>query len=241
MFVIVGRDPDRSYSILLCLGEIFGLLSIILVGLLFDRRVSSDVYNWKTNPFSYHPLMMTIGLLFCYGNAILLYRTFKQIPKLMVKIFHACFLIISLTLGTFGLAAIIRSKIITNRPHFMTFHSWIGIATIGLFVFQWICGFISYLFPKLSLDIRKGYMPTHRLWGKIIFLSSVASILTGLSEHGMTSSFFTMNDIQQSRRLVIIFFGIFTSLFSFIVIYLLSNSDYQRPPDQTDEKSVPNP
>ncbi|CAF1392795.1 unnamed protein product [Rotaria sordida] len=241
MFVIVGRDPDRSYSILLCLGEIFGLLSIILVGLLFDRRVSSDVYNWKTNPFSYHPLMMTIGLLFCYGNAILLYRTFKQIPKLMVKIFHACFLIISLTLGILGLAAIIRSKVINNRPHFMTFHSWIGIATIGLFVFQWICGFISYLFPKLSLDIRKGYMPTHRLWGKIIFLSSVASILTGLSEHGMTSSFFTMNDIQQSRRLIIIFFGIFTSLFSLIVIYLLSNSDYQRPPDQTDEKSVPNP
>ncbi|CAF1548696.1 unnamed protein product, partial [Rotaria sordida] len=80
---------------------------------------------------------------------------------------------------------------------------------------------------------------SHRLWGKIIFLSSVASILTGLSEHGMTSSFFTMNDIQQSRRLIIIFFGIFTSLFSFIVIYLLSNSDYQRPPDQTDEKSVP--
>ncbi|CAF3225598.1 unnamed protein product [Rotaria sp. Silwood2] len=241
MFVIVGRDPDRSYPILLFLGEIFGLLSVILVGLLFDRRVSSNVYDWTTNPFSYHPVMMTIGLLFCYGNAILLYRTFKQTSKLMMKIFHACFLIISLTLSIFGLAAIIQSKIISNRPHFMTFHSWIGIATIGLFAFQWICGFISYLFPKLSLDIRKGYMPTHRLWGKIIFLSSVVAILTGLSEHGMTSSFFTMNDIQQPRRLIMNLFGVFASLFSLIVIYLLSNSDYQRPPDQIDDKSVPSP
>ena len=58
------------------------------------------------------------------------------------------------------------------------------------------------------------------------------SILAGLSEHGMSSSFFTANDAQQPRRLIMNFFGVFTCLFSLIIIYLLSNPEYQRPPDE---------
>jgi ABC-type transport system involved in multi-copper enzyme maturation permease subunit len=74
---------------------------------------------------------------------------------------------------------------------------------------------------------------SHRLWGKIIFLSAVATILMGLSEYGMTTSFFTPNDTQRSRRLIMNFFALFASLFTLIIIYLLSNPDYQRPPEGT--------
>jgi lysylphosphatidylglycerol synthetase-like protein (DUF2156 family) len=50
----------------------------------------------------------------------------------------------------------------------------------------------------------------------------------------MTSSFSpTTGDIEQPRRLVLNFLGVFTTLFALVVIYLLSNTDYQRPPDQT--------
>jgi cytochrome b-561 len=162
MHIVVGRKPHISYPILLTLGEWFGIISVILAGLLFDKSVSinSGIYDWENSPFSYHPVMMTAGLLFCYGNAILLYRTFKQPPKLLVKIFHAIFLLISLAFGVVGFVAIVRQKDIGNRTHFMTYHSWIGLTTLILFVLQWVFGFIIYLFPTLSLDVRTNYMPT---------------------------------------------------------------------------------
>jgi hypothetical protein len=51
----------------------------------------------------------------------------------------------------------------------------------------------------------------------------------------MTSSFSPANiaegDIEQIRRLIMNFFAVFVSLFTLIVIYLLSNPGYQRPPD----------
>jgi cytochrome b-561 len=163
MFAIVGNDPRAGYPILLGLGELFGLYSIILVGLIFDKNVppkNKYVYNWPDSPFGYHPLMMTLGLLFCYGNAILLYRTFTTTSKMLMKILHALLLILSLLFAAIGLTAIIRNKNINKAPHFMTYHSWLGLTTIILFVFQWICGFVCFLFPQLSLNIRKGYMPT---------------------------------------------------------------------------------
>ena len=162
MFLVAGKNPDSNYRLLLGFAELFGISSVILVGLFFDKSVSTTTYNWSTNPFSYHPLLMTIGLLFCYGNAIILYRTFKKTPKLLMKILHAIFLIASLALAAGGLAAIIRSKNLGNRPHFMTFHSWLGLTTLILFALQWICGFVSFLVPRLSLETRRKYMPRYK-------------------------------------------------------------------------------
>lgn len=159
MFALLQRYSKELYLVLLGLGEIFGLLSIILVGLLFNEKIFKFKYDWEGNPFSFHPLFMTIGLLFCYGNAIILYRTFLKVPKYPVKILHAVLLILSLIFAIVGFVAIINAKNSGERPHFMTFHSWIGLATIVLFVLQWILGFISFLVPQLSLDFRKSYMP----------------------------------------------------------------------------------
>jgi hypothetical protein len=78
---------------------------------------------------------------------------------------------------------------------------------------------------------------SHRLWGKIIFLFAVAATLTGLTEHGRKTSFFAPNDEERPRRLIMNFFCVFTSLFSLIIIYLLSTPDYQRPVEITVEKS----
>lgn len=86
------------YFLLLILGEIFGVISVILVGFFYPRDGPYGNYDWQANPFSYHPLLMTIGLLFCYGNGILLYRTFVKSNKLLVKIFHGFVLISALGL-----------------------------------------------------------------------------------------------------------------------------------------------
>ena len=167
----MNRSEEKSifrkkivYWILLIVGEIFGIISVILVGLFYPKDGRYGNYDWEKNPFSYHPLLMTIGLLFCYGNGIILYRTFPKTKKLLVKIFHGFVLISSLVFAAVGLAAIIRTKNLAQRPHFFTYHSWIGITTLTLFVFQWILGFISFLFPQLSLSFRQFYLPRFGLF-----------------------------------------------------------------------------
>jgi hypothetical protein len=56
----------------------------------------------------------------------------------------------------------------------------------------------------------------------------------------VTSSYLPdLPDPQRKRRLILNFFGVFTSLFSLIVIYLLSNPDYQRPPDNVPNSNKP--
>ena len=149
------------YPILLISAEIFGLLSLILIGLIFDKNHYGPTfeYDWTKQPFSYHPLMMTIGLLFSYGNAIILYRTLKHVPKYKVKLAHAICLLGSLVFTIVGFVAIIRQKNLGNASHFMTFHSWLGLTTIILFFLQWICGFVCFLIPQMPIEIRKLYMP----------------------------------------------------------------------------------
>ena len=148
-----------SYYILFAAAELLALLSVILVGILFGDKINPGGYNWKTTPFSYHPLMMTLGLLFFYANGILLYRTLAQTKKLIVKLLHALFLILAFVFGLVGLAAIIESKNQAKRSHFMSFHAWLGILTLSFFFFQWIGGFVAFLVPQLSLQVRQRYMP----------------------------------------------------------------------------------
>ena len=158
----INRSNEISkyfYPILLIIAEICGVLSVILVALFYPANGRYEYYDWKTNPFSYHPLMMTIGLVFCYGNGIILYRTFPKVSKYPVKLCHAFLLISSFVFAAVGLSAIIRSKELSKGSHFLTYHSWIGLTTLILFVLQWICGFVSFLFPQLSLEIRQLYMP----------------------------------------------------------------------------------
>jgi cytochrome b-561 len=151
-----------SYYPLWIFGQLMGVSAVILVGTLYHKGVlSTDGYNWKTSPFSFHPLMMIIGLLFCYGNAILSYRTVTRVPKMTVKLIHGSLLVLSLVFALVGFIAVIRAKNESVPPnsHFMSLHAWMGLITLILFVLQWIFGFISFLIPKLSLEARQQYLP----------------------------------------------------------------------------------
>ena len=150
-----------NYNHLLIFAQLIGASAVVLIGILFNKKYSPNGYDWKTSPFNFHPLMMTIGLFFCYGNAILSYRTLIQVPKFPVKVIHASLLALSLIFAAVGLTAVIRAKNedASPNPHFMSLHAWMGLITIILFVFQWVMGFVCFLFPTLSIEIRQQYMP----------------------------------------------------------------------------------
>ncbi len=50
------------------------------------------------------------------------------------------------------------------------------------FQFQWVVGFVGFLFPGFGKDLRKRYKPKHVFWGVAIFFLSLASIFSGLMD-----------------------------------------------------------
>ena len=144
MFSSTRTSFLSSYYTLWTFGQLMGLSAVILIGILFSKdQLFPYGYNWKTSPFIFHPLMMTIGLLFCYGNAILSYRTLTRVPKLTVKLIHALFLASSLIFAIVGFIGEIRDKneSIPPESHFLSLHAWMGLITSILFALQWIFGF----------------------------------------------------------------------------------------------------
>ena len=77
---------------------------------------------------------------------------------------HGFIHILVFIFATIGLKAVFDShnKPLKPIPNMYSLHSWIGLAAIILFSFQWIAGFVAFLFPKLSDGLRRMYMPHHR-------------------------------------------------------------------------------
>ncbi len=81
--------------------------------------------------------------------------------KLRVKILHGSLLALSLIFASIGLKAVFDNHNLASppKPNLYSLHSWVGLTAVVLFGMQWVCGFVSFLFPKLNENIRKAYMP----------------------------------------------------------------------------------
>jgi hypothetical protein len=83
------------------------------------------------------------------------------VKKIRVKILHASLLALSLIFSSIGLKAVFDNQSVSKPPraNLYSLHSWIGLSAVVLFGLQWVAGFVSFLFPKLSEDLRQTYMP----------------------------------------------------------------------------------
>lgn len=86
---------------------------------------------------------------------------FRDVKKLRVKILHGSLLALSFIFACIGLKAVFDNHNYATPPkaNMYSLHSWVGMAAVVFFAAQWVCGFVSFLFPKLSEDLRKAYMP----------------------------------------------------------------------------------
>ena len=114
---------------------------------------------------------------------MLIYRLMRHTTKLHVKILHALIQVAVFVFATVALKAVFDShnKPKNPIPNMYSMHSWLGLAAVILFGMQWVLGFVSFLFPKLSDALRAMYMPHHRFWGIAIFGMVVTAALMGLT------------------------------------------------------------
>nr|KAF6455559.1 cytochrome b561 [Rousettus aegyptiacus] len=122
--------------------------------------------------FNVHPLCMVIGLVFLQGDALLVYRVFRNEAKRATKILHGLLHVFAFIIALVGLVAVFDYHRKKGYPDLYSLHSWCGILVFVLYFAQWLVGFSFFLFPGASFSLRTRYRPLHIFFGAAIFLLS---------------------------------------------------------------------
>ena len=155
--------------------EITGIILVVWMG--YWRGVLHDGFAWEGDSkkqFNWHPFLLTIGLLFFYGNGMMIYRVFRNAEKKTLKVLHAVIMLASFLCMVIALKAVFDSNNYNNYrsngtklkkgtfeplPNMNTLHSWMGIITAILFTSQWVVGFIMFLAPiNIAATIKAFYL-----------------------------------------------------------------------------------
>ncbi|XP_067208627.1 transmembrane ascorbate-dependent reductase CYB561-like isoform X2 [Linepithema humile] len=239
----IGDSPQRqSHSLegftpLITIAETCGGLLIILV--VIWTTYYRNGFSWRSNPsleFNWHPLLMTIGLVFLYANAMLLYRTQRNVRKRRLKLTHAGMMLFIVMLTVIALVAAFDSHNLASPPipNMYTLHSWVGLTTVILFCCQWVAGCVTFLFPGLQTPLRASYMPIHVYFGVAAFIGAIVSCLLGLNE----KAFFVLKDKYaafESEGVLINIIGLLLISFGSLSVYLVTQERYRRLPRPEDD------
>merc|ERR1711997_261856 len=195
-------------------------------GVSFSQTEKGIDFNW-------HPILMTISLIFLYGNGALIYRVIpprNESHKLKLKIGHAGTMLVAFILMVIGLQAAFDSHNLADppKPNMYTLHSWVGLLAAILFGCQWTLGFLAFLFPKFSGDIRALLLPVHQYFGSTILVLAAAAALMGHLEKAIWSN----KDgypLKNAEAVLVNVTGLLIVLFVMGVTFLLSTFKKDSP------------
>jgi cytochrome b-561 len=223
---------SRIFTFLVVVAEVFALTAVIIVGIWMGNFRGG--FAWNDAPekeFNYHPLFMILGMVFLYGNAILVYRVFRNERKLPLKIAHASLQALALLFSGVGLKAVFDSHNLATPPaqNLYTFHSWLGLTTVILFGFHWLLGFVTFLLPFCNQSVRAFFKPIHVYFGVVIFCCAVATALTGLTEKLLWSlkdsySQYPAEGVLANSLGLLLFILVVT------IVFIIVNPNYRRRP-----------
>jgi len=211
------------------LAQIFGIATVILTGVFTGYYWGG--FAWRSNPglqFNWHPLLMSIGMIYFYGNGILIYRLFRDGSKPTLKIIHAVIMILVFFLTVIALIAVFDFHNLKDIPNMYSFHSYVGLLTVILFSFQWLAGFLIFLKPGLKSHLRAAYLDIHVFFGLMIFVSACASAFTGFTEKTIFGIWFKKHDKYDPEFVIANITGYTIFVFAALVVYLAVNPKFKR-------------
>ncbi|XP_019369398.1 PREDICTED: cytochrome b561 domain-containing protein 1, partial [Gavialis gangeticus] len=137
-----------------------------------------------TSLFSWHPVFMSIAFCLCMTEAILLFSP-ENSPfcfcsrKVKVRL-HWTAQTLVIVAATLGLGFIISSKNRSEYPHFVSWHSILGIVTLIATCGQALCGLCLH-FPQL---LRVSSVARLRLYhitcGLVVYLLATFTVALGI-------------------------------------------------------------
>jgi len=198
-------DEDMSSGSRCCFGVIALLVQILLHGELALTLYWIVQYRWDAQgfPFAFrgqepgdvdkewnlHPVLMITGFIYCMGQAMLVYRSCRCCRRLWSKLLHTMFHFMAIPCIVIGfIAAWDYHALHPDKaiPHLYTIHSWMGLATMGLFLLQFVSGVFSFLLllccSSATASCRSSMVPVHSTLGTTTFLMAIATCIAGITE-----------------------------------------------------------
>ncbi|KAI5929110.1 Cytochrome b561 [Manis javanica] len=179
--------------------------------------------------FNVHPLCMIIGLIFLQGDALLVYRVFRNEARRTTKVLHGLLHVFAFIIALVGLVAVFDYHRKKGYADLYSLHSWCGIVISVLYFVQWLVGFSFFLFPGASFSLRSRYRPQHVFFGAAIFLLSVGTALLGLKE-ALLFKLGTKYSAFEPEGVLANVLGLLLVGFGMAVLYILTRADWRRPP-----------
>ncbi|BES95796.1 Hypothetical protein NTJ_08605 [Nesidiocoris tenuis] len=208
--------------------QVLGLVAVVFVimAVVHENDQVTVLTPQAAQNFIWHPLLMTLGMIYLFGCSAVIYRVLQSMEKLHVKMIHACIHMVVLVLALVGLVFAIQVKNAYNAEHFTSLHGLFGLITIILFAVQWVISIPVFLYPKAPADIRAPGMSVHVCLGIGVFLSAVITSMTAFN--AKTSGSALPSDQGVIYYKVSAFFYLFYSL---VIVYMVTLKKYKRPPD----------
>ncbi|CAH8511418.1 unnamed protein product [Heterobilharzia americana] len=220
-----SSSNSKSFIFLIILSQIFGLLAVVLTAVWLGKYWGGFSWTNASTVFNYHPLFMVLGLVFLYGDAILVYRVFRAYRKLPIKILHAILHILAFLFGVLGIKAVFDFHNALLIPNMYSLHSWLGITAIVMFGLQWVGGLITFLVPQTPQIARSQLLPIHVTLGSFLYLLVIGVCISGITEKNFFSKAYPL---LKSGEVVGNILGVTLIIFGGIVYYLVQHPNYRR-------------
>ncbi|XP_062846926.1 transmembrane ascorbate-dependent reductase CYB561 [Trichomycterus rosablanca] len=211
--------------------QVLGVACVVITGVWMGHYYGGYAWDSSERQFNVHPLCMIMGLVFLYGDAVLVYRLFRNENKRSVKILHALLHMLALCVSIVGLVAVFDYHKKAGISNMYSLHSWCGMLTFVLYFMQWLLGLGIFLFPWASLVLRRWYLPLHVFFGLVLLAMAVGSSLMGITEKLLFSAlpaFAPESVLANILGLLLVCFGI-------LVGYVTIREDFRRPPNPEEE------
>jgi len=213
--------------------EVVGISMVVMVSVWAGHCLGG--FGGSSHPdleFNWHPLLMTISLIYLYGNGILVYRIARNERKSRLKVAHAVVMGSATILACLGLKAVFDFHSAKGIPHTYSLHSWLGLTAVSLAIVQWVLGLVTFLFPGLASHLRTTFLPIHIFSGLSVFILAAITALIGITE----KAFFRSNDVTTEfsykdgggEATLINFLGLSIIVFVALVLAIVSKQSFKR-------------
>uniref|UniRef100_A0A667WJC8 Transmembrane ascorbate-dependent reductase CYB561 n=1 Tax=Myripristis murdjan TaxID=586833 RepID=A0A667WJC8_9TELE len=232
-----GLGPCSGRSMLAWLvgaAQVVGVACVVLSGVWMGHYRGGFAWDGSAHQFNLHPLCMVLGLVFLYGDAVLVYRVFPNEQRRSVKLLHAGIHLLALVISIVGMVAVFDFHRAQKIPDMYSLHSWCGMTTFILFCLQWVMGLGFFLFPGASSWLRAWYLPLHVFWGVALLALAVGSSLLGITEK-LLFSIMSSYPLFDQEGVLANGLGLLLLAFGLLVGFVLSREEFRRPPHPEEE------
>ncbi|XP_024361874.1 transmembrane ascorbate ferrireductase 2 [Physcomitrium patens] len=160
--------------------HLLGIVSMVLMAL-WTKCFRGGYGLSGSGVFNLHPLIMFAGFIFLSSEAIVTYKILSGDKKLQKRV-HMIVQGVAIFLAVLGVTFAYKFHLDIGIQNFYSLHSWLGLITITLYLFQWILGFMAFWQQSVAKVKRAELLPWHVFLGLAAYATALATAELGLLE-----------------------------------------------------------